>query len=68
MGVIFHAAVVFGLGKEFLFKSTLGHCDGKSQDHLSFSSSHRICVHSTNHNAQLGCTERKESLFSGTPE
>ena len=24
--VSFHAAVVFGLGKNFLFKSTLGHC------------------------------------------
>ena len=24
--VSFHAAVVFGLGKDFLFKSTLGHC------------------------------------------
>ena len=22
----FYAAVVFGLGKDFLFKSTLGHC------------------------------------------
>ena len=26
MGVSFHAAVVFGLGKDFMFKSTLGHC------------------------------------------
>ena len=26
LGVSFHAAVVFGLGKDFLFKSTLGHC------------------------------------------
>ena len=25
-GVSFHAVVVFGLGKDFLFKSTLGHC------------------------------------------
>jgi len=25
-GVSPHAAVVFGLGKDFLFKSTLGHC------------------------------------------
>ena len=25
-GVSFHAAVIFGLGKDFLFKSTLGHC------------------------------------------
>ena len=25
-GVSFHAAVVFGLGKDSLFKSTLGHC------------------------------------------
>ena len=25
-GVSFHAAVFFGLGKDFLFKSTLGHC------------------------------------------
>ena len=25
-GVSFYAAVVFGLGKEFLFKSALGHC------------------------------------------
>ena len=24
--VSFHAVVVFGLGKDFLFKSTLGHC------------------------------------------
>ena len=26
-GESFHAAVVFGLGKVFLFKSTLGHCE-----------------------------------------
>ena len=26
-GVSFHAAVVLGLGKDFLFKSALGHCD-----------------------------------------
>ena len=26
-GVSFHAAVVFGLGKDFLLKSTLGHCE-----------------------------------------
>ena len=26
-GVSFLAAVVFGLGKDFLFKSTLGHCE-----------------------------------------
>ena len=26
-GVRFHAEVVFGLGKDFLLKSTLGHCD-----------------------------------------
>ena len=26
MGISFHAAVVFGLGKDFLFKSALGHC------------------------------------------
>ena len=26
-GVSFHAAVVFGLGKDFLFKSALGRCD-----------------------------------------
>ena len=25
--VSFHAEVVFGLGKAFLFKYTLGHCD-----------------------------------------
>ena len=25
-GISFHAVVVFGLGKIFLFKSTLGHC------------------------------------------
>ena len=25
-GIYFHAAVVFGLGKDFLFKSALGHC------------------------------------------
>ena len=25
-GVSFHAVVVFGLGKDFLFKSALGHC------------------------------------------
>ena len=30
-GISFHAAVVFGLGKEFLFKSALGHCE---QGHL----------------------------------
>ena len=26
-GINFHAVVVFGLGKNFLFKSVLGHCD-----------------------------------------
>ena len=26
-GISFHAAVVFGLGKDILFKSVLGHCD-----------------------------------------
>ena len=26
-GVSFHAVVVFGLGKDLLFKSALGHCD-----------------------------------------
>ena len=26
MGCKFHAGVVFGLGKNFLFKSALGHC------------------------------------------
>ena len=26
-GISFHAAVVFGLGKDFLFKYALGHCD-----------------------------------------
>ena len=26
-GLKFYAAVVFGLGKHFLFKSTLGHCE-----------------------------------------
>ena len=25
-GVGFHAVVVFGMGKDFLFKSILGHC------------------------------------------
>ena len=33
MGVSFQAAVVFGLGKDFLFESTLGHCEwGKKED------------------------------------
>ena len=27
MGIRFHAVVVFGLGKNRLFKSVLGHCD-----------------------------------------
>ena len=26
-GISFHAVVVFGLGKDLLFKSVLGHCD-----------------------------------------
>ena len=26
-GISFHAVVVFGLGKNLLFKSILGHCD-----------------------------------------
>ena len=26
-GISFHAAVVFGLGKDFLFKCALGHCE-----------------------------------------
>jgi hypothetical protein len=25
-GIKFHAVIVFGLGKDFLFKSVLGHC------------------------------------------
>ena len=25
-GISFHAVVAFGLGKDFLFKSALGHC------------------------------------------
>jgi hypothetical protein len=25
-GISFHAAVVFGLGKDFLFRSAIGHC------------------------------------------
>ena len=29
LGVSFHAAVVFGLGKDFLFRSTIGHCTHK---------------------------------------
>ena len=29
--VSFHAAVVFGLGKDFSFKSTLGYCDATVQ-------------------------------------
>ena len=28
-GISFHAVVVFGLGKNLLFKSILGHCEGK---------------------------------------
>ena len=27
MGYNYHAVVVFGLGKNFLFKSVLGHCE-----------------------------------------
>ena len=27
MGISFHAVIVFGLGKNLLFKSVLGHCD-----------------------------------------
>ena len=27
-GISFHAVVVFGLGKNLLFKSVLGHCEG----------------------------------------
>ena len=26
LGISFHAVVVFGLGKDLLFKSVLGHC------------------------------------------
>ena len=26
-GISFHTVEVFGLGKDFLFKSALGHCD-----------------------------------------
>ena len=26
-GISFHTVVIFGLGKDFLFKSVLGHCD-----------------------------------------
>ena len=28
IGISFHAVIVFGLGKNLLFKSVLGHCDG----------------------------------------
>ena len=28
-GISFHAVVVFGMGKNFLFKSALGHCVNK---------------------------------------
>ena len=31
-GIGFHAVVVFGMGKDFLFKSVLGHCDTKYFD------------------------------------
>ena len=31
-GISFHAVVVFGLGKNLLFKSILGRCDGRSAD------------------------------------
>ena len=31
-GVSFHAVVVFGLGKNLLFKSILGRCDHSSND------------------------------------
>ena len=37
-GVSFHAAVVFGLGKDFLFKSTLGHCVTVADNQLVFGS------------------------------
>ena len=30
-GISFHAVVVFGMGKNFLFKSALGHCVETSQ-------------------------------------
>ena len=36
-GVSFHAAVVFGLGKDFLFKSTLGHCGAQRFVFYAFS-------------------------------
>ena len=30
-GISFHAVVVFGLGKDLLFKSVLGHCELEGQ-------------------------------------
>ena len=34
-GVSFYAAVVFDLGKDFLVKSTLGHCDFEGKLYVS---------------------------------
>ena len=31
MGVPFHAVIVFGLGKNLVFKSVLGHCDSNNR-------------------------------------
>ena len=42
-GVSFHTAVVFGLGKDFLFKSALGHC-ARLHTYL-FVCSHVICIY-----------------------
>ena len=41
-GISFHGVVVFGLGKNFLFKSALGHCDVSQRDLARAAS---ICRH-----------------------
>ena len=43
-GISFHAVVVFGLGKNFLFKSILGRCDAGD----NFFSSLKAPVHRNN--------------------
>ena len=54
-GVSFHAVVVFGLGKDFLFKSVLGRCVVHTQRlwlHCAFFSMRKFCFYcndQTNH-------------------
>ena len=43
-GISFHAVIVFGLDKNFLFKSVLGHCEGLPDDCLTATLGHQLVI------------------------